>query len=74
MEEGYLDYLECYEDTIDCLERNVIDEEEALFLVEHYEYDEHFECCQAILNAIEDYKINKINNKNDNTKRDSNRD
>lgn len=60
MEQGYLDYLECYEDTLNCLEKDIIDEEEAYFLVKHYEYDEHYECCSAILHAIEDYNKNKI--------------
>ena len=57
MANEYLDYLDCYEDTLLCLKKRVIREEEIPILIEQYEYEEHYECCSAMLHALEDYKI-----------------
>ena len=59
MENEYLDYLDCYEDTLLCLKKRVIIEEEIPILIEQYEYEEHYECCSAILRALEDYKAHQ---------------
>jgi|TARA_R110000823_G_scaffold188054_6_gene320204 hypothetical protein len=56
MTKQYLDYLGCYEDTLLCLKKRVITEKEIPILIEQYESEEHYECCGAILNALEDYK------------------
>jgi len=56
MEEEYLDYMDCYKDTLMCLNRNIIDEIEIEFLVKHYEHEEEYECCSAILQALKEYK------------------
>jgi hypothetical protein len=51
----YLDYLDCYEDTLMCLKKRVITEKEIPLLIEQYEMDEHYECCGAMVHALEDY-------------------
>ena len=55
----YLDYLDCYEDTLMCLENKVITENEIPLLLEQYENEEHYECCGAMIHALEDYIKNK---------------
>ncbi len=40
-----------------CLKKRVITEKEIPLLIEQYENEEHYECCGAILHALEDYKI-----------------
>jgi|TARA_R110000744_G_scaffold368021_1_gene477749 hypothetical protein len=55
----YLDYLDCYEDTLMCLKKRVITEKEIPLLIEQYEIEEHYECCGAILHALEDYITQK---------------
>jgi hypothetical protein len=55
MSKEYLDYLDCYEDTLMCLKNRVITEKEIPLLIEQYEIDEHYECCGAMVHALEDY-------------------
>ena len=55
----YLDYLACYEDTLMCLNNRVISEKEIPLLIEQYEIEEHYECCSAMIHALEDYLTNK---------------
>ena len=55
MTNEYLDYLDCYQDTLLCLKKKVITEKEIPLLIEQYENEEHYECCGAILHALEDY-------------------
>lgn len=52
----YLDYLDCYEDTLMCLKKRVISEKEIPLLIEQYEMEEHYECCSAMIHALEDYQ------------------
>ena len=59
MSTEYLDYFECYEDTLTCLENKILDKEGAYLLIKHYKEEEHYECCEAILHAIEDYNNKK---------------
>ena len=54
MSKEYLDYLDCYEDTLMCLKKRVITEKEIPLLIEKYEMDEHYECCGAMVHALED--------------------
>ena len=56
MPSEYLDYLDCYEDTLMCLKKRVISEKEIPLLIEQYEMEEHYECCSAMIHALEDYK------------------
>lgn len=55
MSKEYLDYLDCYEDTLMCLKKRVITEKEIPLLIEQYEMEEHYECCGAMIHALEDY-------------------
>lgn len=68
MEQQYLDYMDCYKDTLMCLNRSMITEIDLKLLVEHYENQEEYECCSAILHALEEYK-NENRNIKENSKR-----
>ena len=59
MTNEYLDYLDCYQDTLLCLKKKVITEKEIPLLIEQYEIEEHYECCSAMIHALEDYQTQK---------------
>jgi hypothetical protein len=52
----YLSENECYSDALYCLEANISNINDVIFVLKYYENEEHYECCNGIIKAINEYK------------------
>jgi len=56
----YIAKEECYRDALGFIRSGLISEHEISHLLDFYEENEHYECCQGILEAYEETKREKF--------------